>query len=548
MKKHILFFLTITILAANTFAQTSSWLWAKSAGVSTIYGANTLASDAAGNIIAAGTYSGASITLDSITLTNSGAGAIFIVKYNALGNILWARSEGHLYDKLNSITTDISGNIIIVGKFVGPSITFGSITLTNPSINTTDGYFFIVKYDDDGNVLWAKQAEGGSYNEAFSVVTDVSENIIVSGTFSGPYVVIDTTVLPTGGCSGDAFLVKYDAAGNVIWATSAGDCGSDKAISITVDGSGNIITVGTFSSSFITFGSITLTNANGANIFIVKYDVTGNVLWARSSGHNSSDEVLSVAADPFGNIIIVGCFYGPFITFGSITLSNPSGTDLFTVKYDAAGNILWAKSPVKTSCNAGANSVTADASGHIVVVGFFDCPSISFGSYTLTNAGNNRDIFIVKYDAAGNVLWTKSAGGIGTDEARAVITDGFENIILSGYFKNSALGFGSLPPINATNNFNMFIAKFGNLTTGLERIQNTPSIGIYPNPASNLITITGINEKTTLYMFDIVGKLIMKKVIENNTIINTNRFVEGIYSLLTESKTGRTVNKVVISR
>lgn len=85
-------------------------------------------------------------------------------------------------------------------------------------------------------------------------------------------------------------------------------------------------------------------------------------------------------------------------------------------------------------------------------------------------------------------------------------------------------------------------------SVGIQQLNNHSAVNIYPNPAGNTLNITGITGKATALLYDIVGKLVLEKEVENNTILNTSHLVDGIYTLLTESKTGRSFNKVVISR
>ena len=166
---------------------------------------------------------------------------------------------------------------------------------------------------------------------------------------------------------------------------SAGGTNTDYANSVIVDANGNTYVVGYFSSSSITFGTTTLTNSGSADMFIVKYDASGNMLWAKSAGGTSNDYAQSIAVDANGNTYVAGYFNSSSITFGSNTLTNAAGDyDMFVVKYDASGNVLWAKSAGGTSDDQ-ANSITVDANGNIYVAGSFKSASITFGATTLTN-------------------------------------------------------------------------------------------------------------------------------------------------------------------
>ena len=226
---------------------------------------------------------------------------------------------------------------------------------------------------------------------------------------------------------------------NWLWAKSAGGTGNDGANLVAVDASGNAFVVGIFSSTTITFGSTILTNAGGYDIFLAKYDASGNVLWAKNAGGINDDEANSVAVDTLGNIYITGFFSSPTITFGSTTLTNVGdtnsspGQDIFLAKYDAAGNLLWAKSAGGISYDR-AISVAVDASGNAYLTGGYNSPTISFGSDTLINVSSSEDIFLAKYDVAGNVLWAKSAGGTNVDRAISVGVDALGNSSITGFF------------------------------------------------------------------------------------------------------------------
>lgn len=90
------------------------------------------------------------------------------------------------------------------------------------------------------------------------------------------------------------------------------------------------------------------------------------------------------------------------------------------------------------------------------------------------------------------------------------------------------------------------VKHFG--AAGVQELNTHSVVNIYPNPADNTLNITGITGKATVLLYDVVGKLVFEKEVENNTILNTSHLLDGIYTLLTENKMGRSFNKVVISR
>lgn len=476
-------------LTANSFSQTPNYLWATRAGVNGAT-ANSVVTDASENVIVAGNFIGASILFGTTTLTNAGGGNssdIFVAKYDTDGNVLWAKKQtggGTGSDQARGVAVDASGNVLVTGTFTGPNIVFGTTTLINAGGGSSTD-LFLVKYDPDGNVLWArKQTAGGTaYDVAKSVATDAGGNVIVTGNFDSPAITFGTTTLTNAGAN-DVLTVKYDPDGNVLWAKQqepGGAENNDVPYRIASDASGNVIITGNFESPTITFGTTTLTQSTGTyatDLFVVKYDPDGNVLWAKQQDANGSANELGagIAADPSGNIIVSGWFDSPTVTFGTTTLTNgqsPSSIDLFIVKFDCDGNVLWARQQdAGGTSNDNAINVTADARGNIIVTGYFEGGNITFGTTTLTNAGV-RDLFVVGYDPAGNALWAKQqdAGGAGTDVGQSVASDASGNVVVAGVytaqtdpainitFDTTTLG---MPPGNPVGTpVNMFVAKLG---------------------------------------------------------------------------------------
>ncbi|MFA5782356.1 MAG: SBBP repeat-containing protein, partial [Bacteroidales bacterium] len=384
------------------------------------------------------------------------------ISYAQTPDWLWAKSaEGMGSDYAYSIAVDASGNTYVAGYFNSPTLSFGSDTLTNTSTGGSGYDVFLAKYDANGNVLWTKSASGTIDDYAYSVAVDDSGNIYVAGFFESSTLSFGSTTLTNAGdCN--IFLAKYDANGIVLWAKSAGGTYYDWAPSVAVDDSGNAYLTGCFYSPTITFGFTILTNAGSSDIFLAKYDANGNILWAKSAGGTDEEVAYSVAVDASGNTYLAGYFESLTLTFGSDTLTNVDRWDMFLAKYDATGNVLWAKSAGGTSYDV-AYSVAVDTSGNTYVAGYFSSFTISFGSTTLTNVSvGYADIFLVKYDASGNVLWAKSAGGASEDEATSVSVDASGNTYLAGYFWSPTITFGSttLTNVNVNNYTDIFLAKY----------------------------------------------------------------------------------------
>ncbi len=469
----VMLFLLKAMLFSNysIHAQTPDFVWVERAGGTDNDRGNDIAVDGTGNSLVVGFFRG-SADFDGTTFTSVSARDVFVAQYDPNGSLVWLRHAGGVATGgANSgantgigIATDASNNVIATGAYIG-SITFGSTVLP---IGGANEELFLVKYDSNGNMLWAKAATGSFGVFGFEVATDDAKNIYVTGTFghhnSGGNVTFDSITLTSVG-GGDAFVAKYDPNGNVLWAKRAGSSvtnNTDVGTDISTDGLGNSVTVGTFQGT-ADFGSITLNSAGSRDLFVAKYDANGNILWAKRAGGTADDRGSGIAMDNAGNNIITGWFSGS-ITSGSTTLTSLGGTDILISAYDAGGNVLWAKraggSQSGLDTDVG-SEVDIDGSGNSVITGHFT-GTADFGSTTLTSNGT-EDIFVTKCDASGNFLSAKRAGGSetapDTDRGAGIALDGSDNALVAGYFSGTA-DFDAETRTSAGGR-EIFIAKLG---------------------------------------------------------------------------------------
>ncbi len=481
--KNKLFFIAFIIMLVSggvCEGQTPNWAWARYGGVSANGTGNSVTADASGNVYVAGVFYTPTITFGSITLTNFGTSNfadMYIVKYDGNGNVLWATSAGGSKDDVvNSITTDVFGNVFVTGSFRSTSILFGFTTLTNVDITGTTGDIFIVSYGSGGNFNWAKKAGGNMDDGGISVATDMIGNIYLLGNFKSPNIVFGSTTLTNVSSTNymDLYLVKYTSNGIAIWAKSAGGTDHDIAYSVAVDNLNNAYITGFFYSPSILFGSITLNNAN-SQMFIVKYNPSGTVLWANTA-IGAIQYHPSVTTDNLNNVYVTGAFSSSTIVFGGTTLLNADTTavtcDVFFVKYNPSGSVLWAKN-FGGSGDDRSYSASTDLSGNLYSTGDFRSSIIAFDSFALNNATPLfNDIFVVKCDSLGTVDWAISTGGPATDYGSSITTDNNDNVYVSGVFWTTNISFGSTILNNPSQN-DMFIAKLAHCNLSAPTI--TPS-------------------------------------------------------------------------
>ncbi len=359
-------------------------------------------------------------------------------------NWLWAvgATGSSCYETGFGIGAGPSGNIYFSGRFPG-TITLGGKTTAAGSDEDFSG-----KMDSAGSVRWLNshsQYGGFDYNYAFAI--DDSENNYTAG------------IINSGGSG--SFVDKYDSAGNLIWyKTNPGGA----AYGVGSDNKGNTYESGYFDGS-ITFGPTTLTSKGDDDIFLVKYNGSGNVVWAVSAGGTGKDEARGVVADKSGNVYICGGYSGT-ATFGSITPPAQSGTytNFFIAKYDSSGNAQWVAPATNSEFVNGAfywnwNGLAIDSCANLYVTGHY-MGTAQFGSLPSITSVGSGDIFVAKCLADGQWEWVQSAGGPSDDEGLSIALDKHSDVYVTGYFEGTAQ-FGSISLTTLANNAT-FVAKYAN--------------------------------------------------------------------------------------
>ncbi len=336
-----------------------------------------------------------------------------------------------------------------------------------------------------GTVTHTTESSFGS-----GVSADQSGNLYAVGYYGSPTLALASITLSNNGANGDDFfIVKYDVNGSISWAKSFGGTGNDEAYGVSTDIYGNVYITGTFDSHTITLGTSTFTNAGGQDLFLMKLDKNGIVIWARTYGGSGSDVSNFVGTDSHGKPFITGQFASHFLHFGStILVDTTSQTQPFVVRLDTAGNILWALTAKGTgggNGNFGAAACT-DTASNLFVAGGFAFSILHIGTDSVLNNGVTN-MFLAKFDSVGNVIWIRAAGGANEDAATGIGADRYGNVFVCGSFNSPSITFGTSSLANEGSS-DIFIAKYGPdgsskwaAGTGGTGIDQAKSIGVDQN-------------------------------------------------------------------
>ncbi len=395
-----------------------------------------------------------------------------IISFNCFAqpSFTWAKQMGGTgLEGANTLAVDNNGDVITTGNFTG-AVDFdpgpGTFTMAGLGVSTD---VFLSKLDANGNFVWARQIGGTQLDQGFSVTVDNTNNIYFSGSFSN---VVDfdpgpgAYTLSASGTTQDAFVCKFDASGNFVWARSFGGTGTDWGLSVKTDASGNTI-LGGFFQNTVDFdpGPATFTmNGGFQNGFVCKLDATGNFVWAKQ--FTGVSETSAIVLDASGNIYSGGFFQntgdfdpGP----GTFTFTAFGSSDSFVSKLDAAGNFVWARQLGGTG-NDITEGINLDALGNIYTTGQFTGTgdfNPGTGVFNLSAPGSSPDAYISKLDNSGNFVWAVKLGNTGSETAYSIQFDASGSSLTSGYF-NGSVDFDPGPgsySLTSAGNSDIFVWK-----------------------------------------------------------------------------------------
>ena len=335
----------------------------------------TISVDINGFIYMAGSTKMSNLTINNTTIQNT-LNKCFLIKFDSTGNLIWTKITGSTGGLFKQIETDNLGNTYILGSFSGATIALDLITLTNSYFeDNTD--LFIAKFNSQGNVLWGKKI-GALYNNKYIESFDVNDNgeVAIGGRFGGS-ITIDNQILNSIG-NWDGFIAKFDSNGNVIWKKAIGGYRTDYVWGVKIDNSGNIYGIGDYNSLSINLDNFNFSLNNNDDIFAVKYNNLGNAIWAINASGYGTDNGLCIDYDNFANFIIQGKSQNSQLPFCNTTFNSNGGIINFITKYyegnlsndeyNYKNEISVYPNPAKSQININFNNITDLNGGTLKVI------------------------------------------------------------------------------------------------------------------------------------------------------------------------------------
>ena len=385
-------------------------LWIRQLGTSDEESTRTAASDGSGGVYVGGFTGG------SLAGPNAGSIDALVARYDVAGNQVWIRQLGtSSSDHARAAAPDGSGGVYVSGNTRG--------SLGGPFLGGNDPW--IALYDSTGNQVWIQQLGTTGNDGTEAAAPDGLGGVYVSGFTTG------SLGGPIAGAI-DAWVARYDGAGNQLWIRQLGTSAWDGATAAAQDGSGGVYVSG------FTDGSLGGPNAGGRDVWLARYDSAGTQTWIRQLGTSASDGASGAAPDGWGGVYVTGD------TEGGLGGPAAGHWDAWLAHYDGSGNQSWIRQ-LGTSDWDGLGAAAPDGTSGVFVGGATagSLGSPNGGGFDALMAHYDNGVVVTRYCTPAISNSTGQPGSIGVMGTTSVANN------------NVTLAVTGLPP----NSFGFFLTS-----------------------------------------------------------------------------------------
>lgn len=534
--------------------------WGQAFGGNQNDNAQRISPGPAGSIFVVGNFIGPAI-FSSTTLVGYGFQDVYLARYSATGQLVWAKAIGGAgTDQVSAIETDLQGNIWVSGRFTG-SIDLdpneGSTVINSAPANALDG--FLAKFNgDDGSLLDHRDISAGGTLDIRSIKIDPSdESFYIGGQYAntvdfdfGPFTQNRTSFVT----SGDCFVAKYSSSLAFGWANTFGSVNPaiDFVSSIALSTDGSVYCTGLLGGTTDIDPGVGTTNLTCAtDAFLIKYNQSNGALaWGFNLGANSIEVGTAVMVNPDNEVILTGTMNSASFDadpgFGTTTISsNGISSAPFLLHYGSNATLI--RNYVTeglTGLVATISALEYSAANEIIVAGSFT-GTIKFPTdtgYYQISSGDSADAFIAFFNHDFLMVNFNLIGGPNSQTANDVKLTG-TILHLAGQLDGATNpGSGALNPVIPVSSGNEgFVFQYNLNPTSVDRFVKQEVL-VYPNPTQSWIQIEA-NSFKSADLFDLNGRLILKS---NSRLINSAHLEKGIYLLSISTESDVVIKKIIV--
>lgn len=495
-------FLIGFLIGMRFFAIGQDWNWAQRFGGS---GTETLASmtiDSMGLLTLAGNYS-ETIDFGVVELNAVAGGDAFLLRLDDTGSVRWGVSAGSTNNDLSiDVEVDQAGNTVWLGQYWVQAF-FEQDTIFSGSSSKA---YFLAKYDPNGVLIWVQSINGSKTKEVNDLTINAQNEIYITGHFEDQLFVGDTTLMTDN--AADAFVAKFRADGTTLWARNYGDSGSVEAQRIEQLSTGELVISGHLEGG-VTFAADTLVSVvTDLDIFVALLETDGTPRWGRIGRGVFNNINRALFVDAADQIYLSGDFVGVLLIEG-VELRTPDFIqNIYLIKLDATGNLLWARDINQQVFNDASFGLDlAVRSNQVLLTGQFQGDLI-IDELSLNSDGQAKG-FIAGFEAAsGQVKQLSKIAGTSLTLGTQIAVSSNDLVHIAG--GNFETVFFDELSLASAGEVDFFVAQATPLFTNLvEPLKGLERVSIYPNPAGDYLRIDSSEEIFKVMVFDTFGRFIL---------------------------------------
>ncbi|GAB3513175.1 hypothetical protein GCM10027442_25880 [Emticicia fontis] len=312
---------------------------------------------------------------------------MYVAKFSPNGTVIWEYKDT-FYNADGGVSLAVDGNHNVYAA-----------TSVNAS---TYSYLKIVKLQANGTVAWgvntSSQSGSGWQQTCKGIFVDNSQNIYVTGDFSGPMSIASLSI--TGSVGGEAYALKLSASGSATWLKKIAKGGGIAK----VNANGETYHAGFFNGNINIEGN-NLSSAGDDDILVCKYNSDGSLVWLKQAGGSGQDRATDLVIGNTGEVYAIGSFSGAALFDGNIA-NAVDATDFFVVKYKTDGVFEWIRNGGGTGPDKGIK-IELSPTNQPVILGAISSSATFYAGPTIYATGEQNQ-FLVTYDpVSGAVKWAK---------------------------------------------------------------------------------------------------------------------------------------------
>lgn len=368
--------------------------------------------------------------------SSAGKSDIFLACYDAQLERKWHIAGGNLEtDEVTGLAQFPNGDIALSGAFWF-SLPLGDTTLESGSSVRS---LFLARVRANGQLRWAQRFSGDGLKQIGDIRSTADGGLVLAGYFENDLQLGDSLLISEAEPgSTSLFVARLNGDGALQWVQQAGNTGNSRIAAMALAPDGTIAVGGNFDGTFSLAGSALDAGFFDTDVFVAAFSAEGTPLWARDAGGVVFDDLKALTVDSSGHIYITGDITGVMNVSDEIVIESSTGnSDVFLIKYDLSGEPLWAKAFGGQDVQTG-NSI-ATAADRVVVGGSFQGPIAYDGLSATTGDMSTAWGYLSGFDQAtgeGQWLQTVPTGDLGLVRALAFLPN--RDLLAGGLFGPSA--------------------------------------------------------------------------------------------------------------